>query len=315
VTTPNPAARIAAVRRFNRFYTRQIGVLQEKPYQGAFSLTELRVLYELSNASNLTATDLTRLLGLDAGYTSRILRRFEQRGLIRRTVSETDARQSHVELTAKGRRTFEPLNTASENHVLSMLSRLGETDQDRLVQAMNVIEHALEPGAAPKVPYILRPPQPGDMGWVVHRHGVLYTKEYGWNDQFEGLVADIIAKFMRNPDSKRERCWIAERDGEIAGCVFLMKDSDEVSRLRLLLVEPSARGLGIGARLVKECIDFAKRSGYRRMVLWTNDVLGSARRIYEAEGFKLVKEARHRMFGPELNGQDWELDWSKQAGQ
>lgn len=313
MSTPDPAARIAAVRRFNRFYTRQIGVLQEKPFQGAYSLTELRVLYELANAPSLTATELNRLLGLDAGYTSRMLSRFEERGLIKRTVSETDARQSHVEITAKGRKAFEPMNAASENLVQTLLSRLPEAEQNRLVQAMNLIEQALEPREPPKVPYSLRPPQAGDMGWVVHRHGVLYTREYGWSGAFEGMVAEIVAKFMLNTDSSRERCWVAERDGEIVGSVFVMKESDEIARLRLLLVEPSARGLGIGAHFVKECIEFAKRAGYRKMVLWTNDVLGSARRIYQAEGFQLVKEEKHRLFGKELVGQDWELEWPKQV--
>jgi DNA-binding MarR family transcriptional regulator/GNAT superfamily N-acetyltransferase len=308
VSTPLAASRVAAVRRFNRFYTRQIGLLQEKLLHSAFSLTEMRVLYELAHTPNVTASDLTRQLGLDAGYTSRILGKFEQKGFIRRTASDEDARRSHLELTPKGRKTFEPLNSASEDQVHAILASLAEPDQSTLVKAMTAIEQVLEPSDAPKVPFILRPHQPGDMGWVTHRHAVLYTREYGWTDEFEALVAEIVAKFIRNFDARRERCWIAEREGEIVGSVFLVKDSDDVARLRLLLVEPSARGLGIGARLVKECIDFAKHHGYRKITLWTNDILHAARKIYEAQGFKLVKETKHHSFGADLTAQDWDLD-------
>jgi len=311
VSTPLSVSRVAAVRRFNRFYTRQIGLLQEKLLHSAFSLTEMRVLYELAHTPDLTATDLSRALGLDGGYTSRILRKFEQRGLIRRTVSEQDARSSHLELTAKGRKTFEPLNSASDDQVQTTLAALADADQNKLVGAMSTIEQMLDARVPPKVPFILRPHQPGDMGWIVHRHGALYAREYGWTDEFEALVAEIVAKFIRNFDTRRERCWIAEREGEIVGSVFLMKDSEEVARLRLLLVEPSARGLGIGARLVQDCVAFAKRSGYRKIVLWTNAILGSARKIYEAQGFQLVKQAPHHSFGADLLGQDWELDLSK----
>ena len=310
MSTPLAASRVAAVRRFNRFYTRQIGLLQEKLLHSAFTLTEMRVLYELAHTPNVTATDLARELGLDAGYTSRILRKFEEKGLIRRTASDEDARRSHLELTAKGRKTFDPLNAASESQVHSILSGLADADQNKLVSAMTVIEQVLEPPETPKVPFILRTHQPGDMGWVTHRHGVLYTREYGWSDEFEALVAEIVSKFIRNFDARRERCWIAEREGEIVGSVFLVKESDDVARLRLLLVEPSARGLGIGARLVKECIDFAKRAGYRKITLWTNDILHSARKIYEAQGFQLVKETKHHSFGADLTAQDWDLDLS-----
>jgi DNA-binding MarR family transcriptional regulator/GNAT superfamily N-acetyltransferase len=303
-------SRVAAVRRFNRFYTRQIGLLQEKLLHSAFSLTEMRLLYELAHTPDITATELTRSLGLDAGYTSRILKKFEERGLVRRTASSQDARRSHLELTAKGRKTFEPLNAASDEQVHSILSGMAEADQSKLVSAMSAIEQVLEPSEAPKVPYILRTHQPGDMGWVTHRHAVIYSRDYGWTDEFEALVAEIVAKFIRNFDARRERCWIAEREGEIVGSVFLVKESDEVARLRLLLVEQSARGLGIGARLVKECIDFAKRSGYRKITLWTNDILHAARKIYEAEGFKLVKETKHHSFGADLTAQDWDLDLS-----
>jgi DNA-binding MarR family transcriptional regulator/N-acetylglutamate synthase-like GNAT family acetyltransferase len=311
------SSHIEAVRRFNRFYTRQIGLLDEKLYRSAFSLTETRVLYELAHTPNITASDLTRALGLDAGYTSRILKKFEERGLIRRSSSEEDARRSHLELTAKGRKSFQPVNDASEEKVRVILGALAETDRHKLVRAMEAIAQVLEPPEAPKVPYLLRNHQPGDMGWVVHRHGVLYAREYGWNEEFEALVADIVAKFIRNADARNERCWIAERedakfgDPTIVGSVFVMKDSDEVARLRLLLVEPSARGLGIGARLVKECIDFATSHGYRKLVLWTNDCLASARKIYEAQGFKLVKETPHHSFGADLIGQDWERELSK----
>jgi len=311
VSTSLSVSRVAAVRRFNRFYTRQIGLLQEKFLHSAFSLTEMRVLYELAHTPDLTATDLSRALGLDGGYTSRILRKFEERGLIRRTASEQDARSSHLELTAKGRKTFEPLNGASDDQVQTTLAALADTDQNKLVHAMSTIEQVLDGRVPPKVPFILRPHQPGDMGWIVHRHGALYAREHGWTDEFEALVAEIVAKFIRNFDTRRERCWVAEREGEIVGSVFLVKDSEEVARLRLLLVEPNARGLGIGARLVQECVAFAKHSGYRKIVLWTNDILGSARKIYEAQGFQLIKQTSHRSFGADLIAQDWELDLSK----
>jgi len=300
--------RVDAVRRFNRFYTKQIGVLHEGLLGSPFSLTEVRVLYELAHREKPTATELGKELGLDAGYLSRILRGFKKRGLVTKMPSKADARQSLLSLTARGRKTFAPLNTRSSNEVAAMLRRLPAVEQSRLIEAMHTIEELLGGRPEPKAPYLLRPHQPGDMGWVVHRHGVLYAQEYGWNEQFEALVAEIAAKFIKEFDPKRERCWIAERNDEIVGSVFLVKQSAEVARLRLLLVEPKTRGLGIGSRLVNECIRFARRVGYRTITLWTNDVLHAARHIYEKAGFRLVREEPHHSFGHDLIGETWELE-------
>lgn len=295
------------VRRFNRFYTKQIGVLQEGFLKSPFSLTEARVIYEFAHHEKTTATELSNELGFDASYLSRILRGFKKRGLINKKPSETDGRQSMLWLTEKGQDAFASLNARSGNEIGAMLGSLSIADQNRLVKAMHTIEGLL--GAQPehKVPYLLRPHQPGDMGWVVHRHGVLYSEEYEWDEQFEALVAGIVAKFIQQYDPKRERCWIAEMDGEIVGSVFLVKESETVAKLRLLLVEPKARELGIGSRLVNECVQFARRVGYRKIILWTNNVLQSARHIYEKAGFRLVHEEPHHSFGHDLIGETWEL--------
>lgn len=300
--------RVEAVRRFNRFYTQQIGVLQEGLLRSPFSLTEARVIYELAHHEKTTATELGNELGLDAGYLSRILSSFKKRGLIDKQPSKSDGRQSILWLTEQGQEAFAMLNVRSHNEIEAMLNELSTEDQKRLVEAMLVIERSL--GAQPehKVPYLLRPHQPGDTGWVVHRHGVLYAEEYGWDEQFEALVADIVAKFIQNYDPKRERCWIAEKGGENVGSVFLVKQSDTVAKLRLLLVEPKARGLGIGTRLVDECIRFARRAGYRKITLWTNNVLLAARHIYEKAGFRPVHEEPHHSFGHDLIGETWELE-------
>jgi DNA-binding MarR family transcriptional regulator/GNAT superfamily N-acetyltransferase len=303
-----PEQRIAAVRRFTRFYTRHIGVLREGLHQSPFSLSEARVLYELANRAAPTAADIARDLGLDAGYLSRILRAFAQRGLIARTRSEKDGRQSHLALTPAGHAAFAPLDRGSHDEVGAMLAPLGAGAQARLIEAMATVEQLLGGKARDAPPYLLRPHQPGDMGWVVSRHGALYAQEYQWNMEFEALVADIVAAFIRNFDARRERCWIAEVDGAPVGSVLLVKQSDDVAKLRLLLVEPQARGMGIGARLVAECIRFARLTGYRTLTLWTNDVLVAARRIYQAAGFRLVQEEKHHSFGHDLVGQNWELD-------
>ena len=297
---------VATVRQFNRFYTRQIGVLEERLLDTPFSLTESRLLYELANRTAPTASELAKDLGLDPGYLSRILRSFEARGLLARTPSELDGRQTHLELTPEGRGAFLPLDLRSREAVAAMLEKLGEAQQRRLIAAMAAIEATL---GAPrdKPPYLLRPHRPGDMGWVVSRHATLYAQEYGWNLAFEALVAEIVAAFIKNFDASRERCWIAEIDGEPVGSVFVVKHSDQVAKLRLLLVEPHARGLGIGARLVEECVRFSRQTGYKTLALWTNHVLHAARHIYERAGFRLVQEEKHRMFGPELIGQTWEL--------
>ena len=299
--------RVADVRRFNRFYTRQIGLLQDGYLESPFSLSEVRVLYELAHRERPTAAALGRDLGLDAGYLSRILRGFQKRGMLKRTQSEDDGRQSHLALTPKGQAAFAPLNTRSRDEIGTMLGVLPEPEQQRLVQAMHAIEGIL--GARPerKVPYLLRPPKPGDMGWVVHRHAALYAQEYGWDERFEALVAGIVKRFIERFDAKRERCWIAEIDGEIVGSVFLVAHSKTVAQLRLMLVEPKARGLGIGARLVDECVSFGREKGYRKMTLWTNSILLAARHVYKKAGFRLVHKERHHSFGHALVGETWDL--------
>jgi DNA-binding MarR family transcriptional regulator/GNAT superfamily N-acetyltransferase len=299
---------VSAVRRFNRFYTRQIGLLREGLYKSPFSLTEVRVLYELAHRNQPTATELGRDLGLDAGYLSRILRGFAKRGLIAKRPSESDGRQSHLSLTAKGRRVFAPLDAASQREVAGMLKRLPPEARQHLVGAMGVIERFL--GGAPegKTPYILRPHQPGDLGWMVYRHGVLYAQEYGYDERFEALVAKIAGEFIERFDPKRERCWIAEKDGERVGSVLLVKKSKTIAKLRVLLVEPSARGLGIGRRLVEECVRFARQVGYRKIVLWTQSELHAARRIYQAAGFRLAGKQKHDSWGRSgLVAETWEL--------
>jgi DNA-binding MarR family transcriptional regulator/GNAT superfamily N-acetyltransferase len=299
--------RVAAVRRFSRFYTRLLGLLQEGYLASPFSLTQVRVLYELARREDPTAGELARDLGLDAGYLSRILGDFERRGLVERRRSKADGRQVLLRLSEHGWEAFTPLDRRSHDEVGALLDRLPESEQQRVVEAMGIIERLLGAQPEPRAPYILRPPLPGDLGWVVQRHGALYAREYGWDETFEALVAEIVAKFLRTYDPRRERCWIAEKDGTSVGAVFCVRRSPTVAQLRLLLVEPEARGLGIGRRLVDECIRFARAAGYRKMMLWTNDVLVSARRIYEAAGFRLVEEERHHSFGRDLVGQNWEL--------
>jgi DNA-binding MarR family transcriptional regulator/GNAT superfamily N-acetyltransferase len=299
---------VARVRRFNRFHTRQVGVLQESLLASRFSPTEARVLYEIAQKEDTTATALGRELGLDAGYLSRILRAFEQDRLVERRPSPADARQSLLRLTRTGRDAFAELDQSSHDEVAAQLGKLAPGERRRLVHAMETVEQVLSGGGSEPVPYLLRTHQPGDIGWVVHRHGILYAQEYGWDERFEALVARVVADFIDGFDPKRERCWIAERGGENVGSVFLVQKSKTVAQLRLLLVEPSARGLGIGRRLVGECTRFARLAGYRRITLWTNDVLRAARHLYEAEGYHLVSEGTHRLFGPELTEQTWELD-------
>ncbi len=299
---------VAAVRRFNRNYTRQIGVLQDGFLDTPYSLAEARVLYELAQRDKSTATQVAEQLGLDHGYLSRILRGFCERGLVVKTASPNDRRQSLLSLTVKGRMAFAPLDQRSQHEVAAMMRKLSAADQQRVVAAMATIERMLADAPAPSVPYILRPPRGGDMGWIVSRHGQVYGEEYGWDERLEALTAEIVAAFIRNFDPKRERCWMAERDGETVGSVLLVKDSDEVARLRLLLVEARARGLGIGARLVDECVRFAREARYRKITLWTHSVLIAARQIYERAGFKLVASWTHDEFGKELTGENWDLE-------
>jgi DNA-binding MarR family transcriptional regulator/GNAT superfamily N-acetyltransferase len=300
--------RIEAVRRFSRFYTRQIGALQEGLLNTPFSLTEARVMYELGQRASATATELGQELGLDAGYLSRMLRGFHERGLIDRRPSETDARQSHISLTAAGRAAFAGLDAASRRDIGAMLGALPSEEQARLVGAMRAIEFVLGESTETREPFILREPRAGDLGWVVQAHGELYAREYGWDVRFEALIADVVGGFVRTFDPARERCWIAERGGQNVGSIFLVRGTDEVARLRLLLVHPSARGLGLGGRLVRECVEFARSAGYRRISLWTNDVLTSARRIYAAEGFRIVNTEVHSSFGIEMTAETWERE-------
>jgi len=301
---------IFAVRRFNRFYTRQIGLLQHGLLDSPFSLTEVRILYEIAHRERVRATDLCADLRLDAGYLSRILAQFEKRGWIQRTASPADRRQSLLTLTAKGNANLRPLEERSDRQVEQMLSKLMPASRQHLVASMQSIEQILSPEATGVAaePYVLRAHQPGDMGWVVCRHGALYSEEYHYDERFEALVAEIVAEFINRFDPKRERCWIAEREGERAGSVFLVRKSATVSKLRLLLVEPSARGLGIGHRLVEECVRFARQVGYKKMVLWTQSELKAARAIYQKAGFQLIGEEKHDSWGRKnLVAETWEL--------
>jgi DNA-binding MarR family transcriptional regulator/N-acetylglutamate synthase-like GNAT family acetyltransferase len=308
MTFPRSEPIIPAVRGFNRFYTRQIGVLREGLLKSPFSLAEVRVLYELAHRRQPAASELCKQLGLDPGYLSRILRGLEKRGLVRKSASQADGRQNLLGLTARGKDTFATLDARQSAEVAAMLRPLPAAQQSRLVHAMHVIEELLGAAPEPKTPYILRSHQPGDMGWVVHRHGVLYAQEYGYDEHFEALVAEIAAKFIQHFDAKHERCWMAEKEGGIVGSVFLVKKSQTVAKLRLLLVEPSARGLGIGQRLVGECLRFARQVGYKKIVLWTQSELPAARHIYQEAGFRLVQQKKHRSWGREdLVSEIWEL--------
>ena len=301
--------RISAVRRFNRFFTRQIGVLREGLLHSPYSLTEARIIYELAQRDVVTAADLCRELGLDAGYLSRMVSRLEQQGLLDRLPSESDGRQRLLRLTSAGEQAFALLDKRARDEVAEMLHNLSAEAQQRLLQSMQTIESVFDQGKSFKFaePFFLRSHESGDMGWVTHRHGVLYRQEYGWDERFEALVAQIVSDFINNYKPVRERCWIAEMGGEIVGSVFVVQASETVAKLRLLLVEPKARGLGLGSRLVEECLRFARRHGYKKMMLWTNSILVAARRIYERAGFKLVAQEAHHSFGHDLIGETWEL--------
>ena len=302
-------ARIEAVRRFNRFYTQRIGVLGEGLLASPLSLAEVRVLYELAHASPAeppSASALAADLGIDAGYLSRILRGFVQRGWVRRQRSAADARKGLLTLTSSGRKMFAPLDKRSHDEVRSSLERLSRGDQAALAASMRTIERILGTPADRPAPVVLRSLMPGDIGWVVHRHGVLYAHEYRYDARFEALVAHIAADFVERFDPLHERCWIVEREGEVVGSVFVVRKSRTVAKLRLLLIEPSARGLGLGERLVDECIRFARRAGYRKLVLWTQSELLAARRIYERAGFSRSAAKPHRSFGRKLVAETWE---------
>jgi DNA-binding MarR family transcriptional regulator/GNAT superfamily N-acetyltransferase len=306
--------RVTAVRRFNRFYTRQIGVLRKNFLDSPYSLGEARVLYEIASRRSSTASAIARALDIDAGYLSRLLRNFERRGLIRRKTSSRDARQSHLSLTPRGHRAYVPLERRSQRDAAAMIERLPAAAQSRLIAAMVTIESLLDDEfAAPQSrgaakSYTLRAPVPGDFGWIVRRHAELYAQEYGWTEPFEGLCAQIVADFANDYDAKRERCWIAEMDGEPVGCVFLVKDSAKVARIRLLLVDPKARGLGLGARLVDECVRFARGAGYSKITLWTHSVLAAARHVYQKAGFRLTGTEQHKSWGRPVTSEFYDLD-------
>ncbi len=308
--------RVAAVRRFNRFYTRQIGVLRKTFLDSPYSLGEARVLYEIARGNAPTASQIGRALDLDAGYLSRVLRNFEKRGLIRREASASDGRQTHLTLSPRGRKNYAPLERRSQRNTGAMLGRLKPEDQLRLMAAMNTIQTLLggkPESAAAEAPvpdrrYLLRAPRPGDFGWIVKRHAELYAREYQWIEPFEGVCAQIVADFANKNDSKRERCWIAEMDGENVGCVFLVADSAMVARIRLLLVDPRARGLGLGARLADECIGFARNAGYKEITLWTHSVLTAARHIYQKAGFKLIRSEERVSWSQPVVSEHWDLE-------
>jgi DNA-binding MarR family transcriptional regulator/N-acetylglutamate synthase-like GNAT family acetyltransferase len=300
-------AQVAAVRRFNRFYTRQIGLLRKSYLGSPYSLTEARVLYELAQHKDVTAVELAHNLDFDAGYLSRVLARFEKRGLVSRTPSLYDRRQAHLALTAKGRKAFAPLDGRSAGQTAAMLDPLRREDRPRLIEAMRTIETLLTPEAPAPAPFTLRAHQPGDIGWIIHRHGVLYAQECGWGLEFEALVAQLGAKFLREFDATCERCWIAEKDGARVGSVLLVKAAEGVAQLRLLLVEPEARGLGIAKRLVEECIAFARACGYRKLMLVTQADLDAAQHIYAKAGFRMLSEPPPAHFGEPEPRRAWEL--------
>jgi DNA-binding MarR family transcriptional regulator/GNAT superfamily N-acetyltransferase len=298
---------VSMIRAFNRFYTRKIGVVDGLA-SSPFSLAEARVLYELARREQPTATDIRKELGLDAGYMSRILREFERRKMVTRQQSKTDERQKFLSLTAKGRKAFAPLDQRSNRDAAAMLEALSTTERKHLIDAVQTVSRLLGDAPDPKVSYLLRQHRPGDMGWIVHRQAILYAEEYGWDETYEALAAEIVAQFIKNYDAKRERCWIAEKDGARVGAVFVAKASDEVAKLRLLHVEPEARGLGIGKRLVEECVRFARQVGYQKMTLWTQSILHAARHLYKQAGFHIVREEQHHSFGKDLTAETWELD-------
>ncbi|PTY08043.1 MarR family transcriptional regulator [Opitutaceae bacterium EW11] len=299
---------VESIRQFNRFYTRKIGVLQEGLLESRFSLSEGRVLYELAHARGMTAAELVRDLGIDAGYLSRMLARFVRQGLLRRERSEQDARQTHLHLTAKGRAAFSELNRRSSRQIRELIHHLPVHEQGRLASHLQMARQLLHAGESTSSSVVLRDPRPGDYGWVIERHGALYAAEYGWSAEFEALVARIVADYMQQRDAGRERCWIADLEGVPVGCVFLVRHTQEIAKLRLLLVDPAARGRGVGQQLVNACLSFAAGAGYRKIQLWTNSVLTAARHLYERSGFRLVGTEPHNSFGHDLVGETWERD-------
>ncbi len=300
----------ASFRRFNRMYTRFIGTLNEGLLNSEYSLAEARVLYELATRTSPRAGDIAEDLGMDPAYLSRMLGKFERDGLLRRKVSQDDGRYSDLRLTARGKSAFEKLDALSQEQACATLQALPPTARTELIGCMRSIEGILGATERNKSPFILRPHRVGDMGWIVHRESLGYAEQYGWDDSFEALVARIVDEFVTHFDSRRERCWIAEMDGQNVGHVFLVKHPSQprTAKLRLLFVEPCARGRGLGDALVMECVRFARTAGYQRIVLWTQSILTAAHRIYQRAGFRLVKEEPHHSFGHDLIGQEWELE-------
>jgi DNA-binding MarR family transcriptional regulator/GNAT superfamily N-acetyltransferase len=307
---PNLTNDIGIFRRFNRMYTRFIGTLNEGLLNSRYSLAEARVLYELATRTAPKAGEIAEGLGVDAGYLSRMLGKFEREDLLKRKTSEQDGRYAELSLTLAGRSAFKKLNALSEEQARATLEALPHSARMQLIDCMRSIEGILMKTDRRRLPYILRPHRVGDMGWIVYREGLGYAEGYGWDETFEALVARIVDEFLTNFDSKRERCWIAEVDGQSVGHIFLVKHPTEpdTAKLRLLFVEPSARGIGLGDALVKECIQFARTAGYRRVILWTQSILTSAHHLYKRAGFRLVKEEPHHSFGKDLVGQTWELE-------
>jgi DNA-binding MarR family transcriptional regulator/N-acetylglutamate synthase-like GNAT family acetyltransferase len=298
----------ARVRRFSRFYTELIGALSEHLLRSDYSLTEVRILYELAHRDATTASNIAHALRLDGGYLSRMLRRFRRQGIIQRKKSPADGRARLLSLTAKGRRVFARLDTRADEEIAALLRDANWNDQQRLVAAMQTIEEVLGAPAESKSSFVLRDPHPGDLGWIVHRHGVLYAQEYRYDERFEALVSKIVGEFVEQFDARRERCWIAEQDGAVIGSVFLVRATDALAKLRLLYVEPAARGRGIGERLIAECVRFARQVGYEKITLWTQSELQAARHLYEKAGFVLVREERHDSWGrTDLVAEIWEL--------
>jgi DNA-binding MarR family transcriptional regulator/GNAT superfamily N-acetyltransferase len=298
---------IATVRGFSRFYTSKLGIIEPKLLDSPFTLQEARIIYEIAQHAECTATDLVRSLGLDAGFLSRTLQGLQRRQIVARKPSKADRRANELVLTAKGRAAFAELDGKSRSEVAALLSGLDDTERARVVGAMTAIEETLQPAAQKTAAFLLRSHRPGDIGWVVSRHGAIYAQEYGWDTSFEALVAEIGGQFLRDFDAKREHCWIAEVSGEPVGSIFLVKGTDEVAKLRLLLVEKKARGLGVGRALVEQCIRFARDSGYSSITLWTQSILVAARGIYARAGFELVKEEKHHSFGVDLVGETWDM--------
>ena len=309
-TTSEVDAAVTAYRRFTRFYTRILGLLGDKLLKGGRSLADARVLYELAAEGRISASEIAAELNLDPGYLSRILRKLEKEQQLTRTPSTLDARQVILRLTRKGKATFAQLNRFSDEQAREALEDLTPEQCARVIGSMQAIESALTKRGVGESPIVLRPHRPGDMGWVVGRNGALYAQEYGWTEEYEALVARIVADFITNFDARCERCWIAERNGERMGCIFLVRhpEKEGVAKLRLLLVEPSARGMGLGRALVGECVQFARLAGYKKMTLWTQSILSSAHRIYQQAGFRLAGEEPHHSFGADLVGQTWNLD-------